>query len=126
MSNETPPPIPPPVQGGPPSPPPAPVDMKARWIMWVLASVVMPALPWLSAVGGTTNLQSATIPLLTLLALVLQLAASIAVAIGFCKRRSIGAGGAIGMSLVFMIASVAIGTAVWFAVCVTLVSVDMR
>lgn len=100
--------------------------MKTRWIMWVLASVVMPALPWLSAVGGTTNLQSTTIPLLTLLALVLQLAASIAVAIGFCKRRSIGAGGAIGMSLVFMIASVAIGTAVWFAVCVTLVSVDMR
>lgn len=125
MSDVTPPPVPPPTQGGPSVPPP-PVDMKTRWIMWVLASVVLPALPWLTAIGGSNSLQSTAIPILTLLALVLQLAASIAVALGFCKRRSIGAGGAIGMTLVFMLASVAIGTAVWFAVCVAFVSVDMR
>ena len=107
--------------------PPELVNMRPRWLWWLIASVVMPALPWLAA-SPTSNSDAAfsSIIVLTTLALLLQLATSIAVAIGFCKRRNIGLGGAIGMTVVFMLASVAIGTAIWFAVCVARISTDFK
>lgn len=90
----------------------------------MFASVVMPALPWLTVASNKDD--GTGVVVMTLLALLLQLAASIAVAVGFCKRRNIGAGGAIGMTIAFMAASVAIGTAIWFSVCVASVSMDFK
>lgn len=82
----------------------------------MLASTVAPALPWATYSDKAWD-DGGSVLVMTALALILQLAASIAVAISFCRRRSFSTGGAIGMTVVFMIASVAIGTAVWFAVC---------
>lgn len=125
MNGETPPPIP---QQTPVQPPqlPGPVNMTPRWIAWIAASVIMPALPWLTISNGGRGDDGSGVVVMTVFALVLQLAASIAVAIGFCKRRAIGAGGAIGMTIVFMLASVAIGTAIWFAVCATRIATDFK
>ncbi len=122
MIKQVPPPIPP--APGPPPPPP-PVNMNVRWVLWVLASTITPALPWLTYSGKSSD-QGTSVFLLTALALILQLAASIAVSIGFCTRRFLGVGGIIGMTIVFMLASVAIGTAVWFAVCVGRVTLDFK
>jgi hypothetical protein len=123
MNEETPPPFPPstPV----PPPPVPPVAMAWRWILWVLVSTVLPAVPWMTY-GGSRNYENDGIMILTMVALALQLAASIAVAVGFCRRRAIGVGGAIGMTIVFMIASAAIGTAIWFTSCLVVVSADNR
>jgi hypothetical protein len=84
----------------------------------------MPALPWLTMTEK--NDTGTSVLVMTGVALVLQLAASIAVAIGFSRRRSLGVGGAIGMTIVFMLASVAIGSAIWFAVCVAKASMDFK
>lgn len=124
MSEDTPPPVP---GRSPALPPqlPEPVNMAPRWVAWLVVSVIMPALPWLSVAKGGRDDGTGVI-VLTIFALVLQLAASIAVAIGFCKRRAIGVGGAVGMTVVFMLASVAIGTAIWFAVCATRFATDFK
>jgi hypothetical protein len=98
--------------------------MTPRWIAWVVASVFMPALPWLTMTEK--NDTGTSVFVMTGIALILQLAASIAVAIGFSRRRSLGVGGAIGMTIVFMLASVAIGSAIWFAVCVAKASMDFK
>lgn len=116
MSQETPPPIPPPSPPTLGAPPPPPENSGVRWLFWVLASTVAPALPWATYSDKAWD-DGGSVLVMTALALILQLAASIAVAISFCRRRSFSTGGAIGMTVVFMIASVAIGTAVWFAVC---------
>lgn len=123
MNEETPPPIPPQAPGLP-TQSPVYVDMKPRWIAWVFASVFMPALPWLTMTEK--NDTGTSVLVMTGVALVLQLAASIAVAIGFSRRRALGVGGAIGMSIVFLMASVAIGSAIWFAVCVAKASMDFK
>ena len=117
MSEETPPPIP--LEQSQPAPGPQlpPESNKVRWILWVLASTIAPALPWLVYSDKAWD-NGGSVLVTTTLALILQLAASISVAIGFCRRRSLSAGGAIGMTIVFMLASVAIGTAIWFSVCV--------
>lgn len=125
MSEEAPPPIPPQPPAGPPVAQVQMVNMTPRWIAWLLASAIMPALPWLTMSGGP-NESGASVIVFTLLALALQLAASIAVAIGFSKRRALGIGGAIGMSIVIMIASVAIGSAIWFATCLATQTMDFR
>jgi hypothetical protein len=85
----------------------------------------MPALPWLTVSDGRKD-DGTSVIVLTLFALFLQLAASIAVAMGFSKRRALGVGGVIGMSIVFMLASVAIGTAIWFATCLATQTLDFR
>src|SRR6478609_1746535 len=123
MNEETPPPIPPQAPGLP-SQPAVPVNMKPRWIAWVAASVIMPALPWLTM---TENNQSGgSVLVMTGVALVLQLATSIVLAVGFSRRRAFGIGGAIGMTIVFMVASVGIGSGIWFAVCVAKASMDFK
>jgi hypothetical protein len=98
--------------------------MKPRWIAWVFASVFMPALPWLTMTEK--NDTGTSVLVMTGVALVLPLAPSIAGAIGFSRRRALGVGGAIGMSIVFLMASVAIGSAIWFAVCVAKASMDFK
>jgi hypothetical protein len=88
--------------------------MKPRWIAWVLASVAGPALPW---VFMHLDDQGTTFMTLIGVALVLQLIASIRVAVGLARIRGLGAGGVFGFSIVFMLASVAIGSAVFFVAC---------
>jgi hypothetical protein len=122
MSADHPPPIPPQTPWQPPQPPP-PVNMKPRWIAWIAASILMPALPWLTMSNASNN-DGTSVIVLTALALVLQLTASIALAIGFSRRRLLGVGGAIGMTVVFMLASVAIGTAIWLAACAGRLAID--
>jgi hypothetical protein len=124
MNEDTPPPLPPQT----PQPPvrtPSEVKMAPRWIAWIIASTVFPVIPWLTY-GGSRNEESNIIFALTALAITVQIAASIAVGVGYCRRRAIGPGGAVGMSFVFMIASFAIGTAIWFTTCLTMVSVDYK
>ena len=123
MNEETPPPIPPQTSGLPPQPS-VHVNMKPRWIAWVVASVIMPALPWLTMTEN--NDTGTSVFVMTGLALVLQLAASIVLAIGFSRRRALGIGGAIGMTIAFMAASFAIGSAIWFAVCVAKATMDFK
>ena len=122
MSADNPPPIPPQTPWQPPQPLP-PVNMKPRWIAWVAASVVLPALPWLTMSNASDN-DGTNVIALTVLALILQLAASIALAVGFSRRRLLGVGGTIGMTVVFMLASVAIGIAVWLAACAGRLAMD--
>jgi hypothetical protein len=95
--------------------------MAVRWVVWIIVSLAAPALPWLVAPLSGNEAGNIVVSL-TNTALFLQLIASIFLSIGFCKKRFISIGGAIGMSLVFMLASVAIGTAVWFSVCLTMVA----
>jgi hypothetical protein len=97
--------------------------MKPRWIAWVAASVALPALPWLT-MSNASNDDGTSVFVLTGVALLLQLAASIALAVGFSRRRLLGVGGVIGMTVVFMLASVAIGTAVWLAACAGRLAMD--
>jgi hypothetical protein len=123
MNEEMPPPIPSQTPGTSMQPT-VYVSMTPRWIAWLIASVVMPALPWLTMTSS--NDSGTSVFVMTGVALVLQLAASIWVAIGFCKRRAMGVGGAVGMTIVFMLASVAIGTAIWFSVCVAKAAVDFK
>lgn len=120
MSNGevSPPPMPQPPAGGPP-PLPGHVPMKARWITWVLVSVLLPGLPWLFA---DEDKDGSLLFGLTAIALLSQLAASIWVAVGLSRNRGMGGGAAVGFSIVFMLASVAIGTAVWFAACIGFLS----
>lgn len=125
MNEETPPPVPGRYPALPPQLP-EPVNMTPRWIAWLVASIFMPALPWLMVNERSNDQAFQGVLAMTVFALLLQLAASIAVAMGFCKRRAIGAGGTIGMTVVFMLASVAIGTAIWFAVCATRIATDFK
>jgi FtsH-binding integral membrane protein len=124
MSEEAPPPVPQQVPTVPPQPPPL-VSMAPRWIGWVAASVFMPALPWL--MYSEEDKEAGTgVVVMTVFALVVQLVLSSVVAVGFCRKRLIGTGGAIGMTLVFMLASVAIGTAIWFSTCLMRVTMDYK
>lgn len=120
MSNGevSPPPMPPSPAGGPP-PLPGHVPMKSRWITWVLVSVLLPGLPWLFA---DEDKDGSIIFSLTAVALLCQLAASIWVAVGLARNRGGRGGAAVGFSIVFMLASVAIGTAVWFVACIGFLS----
>jgi hypothetical protein len=120
------PPSPPPAQtpGIPPQLPP-PVNMAPRWIAWTIASVILPALPWLLYSEKARDAGTAVV-VMTIFALILQLAASAAVSIGFCRKRFIGVGGMIGMTLIFMVPSVIIGTTMWFTGCLARMSLDYR
>lgn len=109
MSGEVPPPLSAPA---PLVPQPVPqVSMAPRWIAWSLTSVLMPALPWFTT--STDDKEPIGLMIMTGLALVCQLAVTIYLALGFSRKNRYGPGGVIGMTTVFMIASVAIGTAVW-------------
>lgn len=57
--------------------------------------------------------------MLIILALLVQFAASIYLARGISARRQLGIGGIIGLSIVFMMGSVAIGFAVFFVACLS-------
>jgi hypothetical protein len=103
-----------------------PVQMAPRWIGWVVASTLLPALPWV--ILGAKGMDKDPTPALVMLAiaLIVQLVMSIFVAIGLSQKRSLGVGGIVGLSIVFMLASLAIGTGVFFAACVAMASLNFH
>ena len=106
---------------------PQPIDMKPRWIGWVVASTLLPTMPWI--VLGKSGMKDSAAPgalLMLGIALVAQLVASIMVAVGLSQKRLLGVGGSIGLSIVFMLASLAIGTAVFFVACISVASLDFK
>ncbi|QIF00705.1 hypothetical protein [Roseimicrobium sp. ORNL1] len=120
MSTENQPPDPPPYvpRTRPPSPsePDPTINTGSRWIAWVVSSVVLPVLGWLVMLLFKLRGDSVVV-LLTAFALLCQFVTSVLLAQGFCARRGSGVGAAFGMTIVFFLASVAIGTAAWFAGC---------
>ena len=72
------------------------------------------------------NSDAAPALILLAIALITQLITSVFVAIGLSKKRALGVGGTIGLSIVFMLASLAIGTGVFFAACVPVASFDFK
>ena len=110
-----------------PPPMPQPINMTPRWIGWVAASIFLPASPWLIlGQKGMNNSDAAPALILLAIALITQLITSVFVAIGLSKKRALGVGGTIGLSIVFMLASLAIGTGVFFAACVAVASFDFK
>ena len=106
--NEQPPPLP---------PPPAIGSMRGPWIAWIIASTLMPALPFLLFGGKGQNSDAAVmIPL----ALMCQLGCSIWLAVKVAAKLKKGPGYVVLMSFVFMITSVIIGTVSFFASCIAL------
>jgi hypothetical protein len=102
---------------------PQPINMTPRWIGWIVASAILPVLPWI-VLGASTNKDASFPAVLIVLgvAMIAQLIASILVAIGLANQRSMGLGGIIGLSVAFMAASVAIGSGVFFVACLAAAS----
>lgn len=96
---------------------PQPQSLKSQWLTWVLTSSILPALPFLFF--GGKALDKAESFVLILVAMLAQLVASIFLARGIAMRRQLGIGGVIGLSVVFMMGSVAIGSAVFFVACLS-------
>ncbi len=76
---------------------------------------MLPAMPW--SLGRRTNADSSFILATTGLALVCQLLASVALAKGTAVRHNYSAAGFIGFAIIFLLASLAIGTCIWLAGC---------
>ncbi len=99
-----------------PPPPPATESMRGPWIAWILACTLMPALPFLLIGKKGADEGFALIPI----AILCQLGCSIWLAIKMGQKLKKGPGFAVLMSIVFMIASVIIGTVSFFASCAAL------
>ena len=113
MSLEAPPPLPVTAQ---------PVNMAPRWIGWVAASVLCPLFPLIPMSANSDEIE--TVWGAIAIAMILQLFASIVIAIGAARKRGLGVGGVIGLSIAFMAGSVAIGSAVFFVGCLTFVATN--
>lgn len=100
-----------------PPPMPQPLSLKSHWLYWLFASTLLPILPFI--IFGGKALDKGEGIALILLALAVQFATSIYLARGVSQRRQLGIGGIIGLSIVFMMGSVAIGTAVFFVACLS-------
>ncbi|MEY4484538.1 MAG: hypothetical protein RL693_1990 [Verrucomicrobiota bacterium] len=96
---------------------PQPQSLTLHWLSWLFSSTVLPILPFL--IYGGKAIDKAEGVLLILFALLVQLASSIYLARGVSSRRQLGVGGIIGLSVVFMMGSVAIGFAVFFVACLS-------
>lgn len=88
----------------------------AAWLCWVGASTLLPALPFF--VLGDKALEGDASVLLVIFAMCMQLVCAIWLSMVLAKRVRQGAGFIIAMSVVFMVGSVAIGTASFFGACV--------
>ena len=91
-------------------------SMRGPWIAWIIASTLMPALPFLLIGKKGLDDGVALIPL----ALMCQLGCSIWLARKMGEKLRKGPGFVVLMSFVFMIASVIIGTVSFFASCIGL------
>ena len=105
--NEVPPPVPPSKSES--------VSMRGPWIAWLVACVLLPALPFL-LMGEKAEDGFAFVPV----AMICQFAASIWLALRMSAKLGKGSGFVVLMTVVFMIASVIIGTVSFFAACVAL------
>jgi hypothetical protein len=107
------------------TPPPLPqsVSLSSRWVTWIAASIVLPALPWLM---GGKDPSGTIVPVLTVFALMVQLGASIWLAAGMARKRGLSIGAVIGLTIAFMAGSVAIGCAVWFASCLATQTINFK
>jgi urease accessory protein len=90
-------------------------------LLWIDRQVLSPEA--MAAPFGGVGAEAMGMLIVTVLG---QLIASIFLAIGLAKRRKLGVGGIIGLSLVFMLASVAVGTAVFFFACISIASFNIR
>ncbi len=107
-----------------PPPLPQPQSLTTRWIAWIVAATLLPMLPWV--VGGSKTLDDDTALGMLIITVLGQLIASIILAIGIAQRRKLGVGGIIGLAVVFMVASVAVGTAVFFFACISMASINFH
>ena len=86
--------------------------MAPRWILWVLATVVLPIPPWF-----TSEYDDGRTPILFMImtgfAIVCQVWTSIAVGIGLGRKRALSTGGTVGMSILFTVISLAVATGIW-------------
>lgn len=96
---------------------PPPQSLKSHWFAWLFTSSILPALPFLFFGGKAIDKAESFV--LILVAMLAQLVASIFLARGIAARRQLGIGGIIGLSVVFMMGSVAIGFAVFFVACLS-------
>jgi heme/copper-type cytochrome/quinol oxidase subunit 4 len=104
----------------PPPLPPTDTSMKSRWIAWIVACCVLPLVPLLLLMTPSPS-EGLVVSLLVSLILA-QLVCSIYLALGLARKQGKGTGAIIGFSIVFMMASVAVGTAVVFVGCLGLMS----
>ncbi|HEY2574553.1 MAG TPA: hypothetical protein VGH65_10795 [Verrucomicrobiaceae bacterium] len=105
--SDSPPPLPPPLPG------PQTATVRGPWIAWIIASTLGPALPFLLAGRKGLDEGMALIPV----ALSAQLICSIVLAVRMRGKLKKGPGYVVMMTFVFMIASVMVGTAAFFAAC---------
>jgi hypothetical protein len=101
------------------SPPPAPKkSVTLPWVAWILAATLMPALPFLLL--GKNSIDQGGGILLVLLAMVSQLACSIWLAIVLGARGAKSGTFVALVAVLLVVASIAVGTASFFAACITL------
>jgi hypothetical protein len=86
--------------------------MVGRWIVWILASTLLPLIPILSK-----DDQNLPIGLISI-ALTGQLLASVFLAVGISGKRQKGIGGIISVSVLLILASLSMDVAVFFISCV--------
>jgi hypothetical protein len=97
---------------------PQPQSLKTHWLFWLFSSTLLTALPFF--VYGEHVLQKDGIINFLLIAFILQLLASIRLACGIANRRQFGVGGIIGLSVAFMMGSVALGCGILFIACASI------
>lgn len=101
-----------------PAPPHQMPSMSKPWMAWIFAASVMPALS-IFLMGKNANDLSGTIAII-LLAMVAQLACSIWLAKSLAARGNKSSTFIALVAVLLMVASSAIGTASFFAACVTI------
>jgi heme/copper-type cytochrome/quinol oxidase subunit 4 len=103
------------------APPPLPgseASMRGPWIAWIIAATLLPVLPFL-LIGKRAMDNDGLMPLI-FLAILCQIGCSIWLAIKMSEKLKKSSGFAFLMSVVFVIVSVIIGTASFFASCISL------
>lgn len=97
---------------------PQPVSLKSHWCFWLFSSTLITALPFF--VYGEHVLHKDGGIYLFPIAFLAQLLASIGLACGIANRRQFGVGGIIGLSVTFMMGSVAIGCGILLIACASI------
>lgn len=107
-------------ESSPSQPPALPPENKpsllGKWVWWFIAAGVMPGFSMMIAEGGSSSAQPVA-TMFFLFALLGQIVCSVILGMAISKRLGKGAGIAVLFVFVLLIASVAVGTASWFAGC---------
>ena len=94
--------------------------MKPRWVAWIAASIAMPAVTLVPVYLKQEDIS--IFWALLALAVALQLVASIFLGSGMARTRALGVGGSFALSFAFVVASLAVGTAIMFVGCIGLIT----